>query len=162
MISGGDTPYPRMSRGKALEKIWPCTLAVVVAAAYCWIWAPGHPIAATFRDIFSAVSRASSSLFGFLLAAASILVGIKGSWYKLRSKEAGVYSSLVRHLFAAMWWCLVTTVISIIGLSYDPNWKLPWYRYGVSLWLFCAVAALGSTIRAIHIFAKLLVLIADE
>ena len=151
-----------MSRGKAVQKVWPYALAILLAMLYGLIWSPRHPITASIRDVMSASSRAASSLFGFLLTSGSILVGIKGSWYKQRAKEAGVYLSLIRNIFAAMWWSLVTTVLSIIGLSYDASWKLSWYPYALSLWLFCAVVALGTTVRALRIFARLFVLIAEE
>jgi hypothetical protein len=151
-----------MSRGKAVENVWPYAVAVLISAAYSWIWAPHHPIPSGLRDVLSSSSRAASSLFGFLLTSGSILVGIKGSWYKQRAREAGVYLSLVKRVFTAMWWCLLTTVLSIVGLSYDVTWTLPWYRHALSFWLFCAVVALGTTVRAIQLFAKLFLLIAEE
>jgi hypothetical protein len=101
-------------------------------------------------------------LFGFLLTSAAILVGIKGSWYKQRAKEAGVYLSLVKRIFTAMWWSLAATLLSIAGLFYDVVWNLPWYRAAIAFWLFCAVVALCTTTRAIRLFAKLFVLIAEE
>jgi hypothetical protein len=151
-----------MSRGKAIENVWPYVLGILVTAAYSWLWAPHRSISPNLRDILSSSSRAASSLFGFLLTSGSILVGIKGSWYKQRAKEAGVYLSLVKRIFTAMWWCLITTVISIVGLSYDVSWKLPWYHDALGIWLFCAVVTLGTTSRAIRLFSRLFVLIAEE
>lgn len=151
-----------MSRAQAVERVWPYAVAILVSASYYWIWSPSHPIASSLRDVLAASSRAASSLFGFLLASGSILVGIKGSWYKQRAKEAGVYLSLVKRIFTAMWWSLLTTVLSVVGLSYDVGWKLAWYRSALSLWLFCAVAAIATTIRAVRIFARLFILIAEE
>lgn len=160
--SDADTRPGQMSRRRAVENIWPYAVAILASAAYCWLWAPRHPVSGNLKDILSASSRAASSLFGFLLTSASILVGIKGSWYKQRAKEVGVYLSLVKRIFTAMWWCLVTTVLSIVGLSYDPGLRLSWYPYALSFWAFCAVVALGTTTRAIRLFAKLFLLIAEE
>jgi hypothetical protein len=151
-----------MSRGKAVENVWPYVAAMLISAAYSWLWAPHHAITSNFRDVLSSSSRAASSLFGFLLTSGSILVGIKGSWYKQRAKEAGVYISLVKRVFTAMWWCLVATVLSLVGLSYDVAWKLPWYSHAVSFWLFCIFVALGTTVRALQLFARLFLLIAEE
>jgi hypothetical protein len=144
------------------ESVWPFVLAFSVAAGYCWFWYPSHQIPSTLKDVLSAVTTVSASLFGFLLTSGSILVGIKGSWYKQRAKEAGLYMALVRNIFTAMWWCLTTSVLSIVARSYDLDWKFLWYRYGVSLWLFCAILALGATIRALRTFARLFQLIASE
>ncbi|HEX3747051.1 MAG TPA: hypothetical protein VHW09_24110 [Bryobacteraceae bacterium] len=151
-----------MTRRRAVENAWPYLAGVSVSAAYYLLWAPHHPIPAGVRDVLSASSRAASSLFGFLLATGSILVGIKNSWYKVRAKESGVYFSLVKRMFSAMWWCLVSTVLSIIGLSFDVSWKLSWYPMALAVWLLCVVTALATTIRSIGLFAKLFALIAEE
>lgn len=121
------------------------------------------PVSETFKGVLSDVSKCAASGFGFLLASSSLLVGFKGSWYKQRAKEAGVYLSVVKYLFRAMWWCLALAVFSLAGLSYDSNWwKLPVHRFAVSLWLYLCAAALCATIRGLMIFSKLFLLIAEE
>jgi hypothetical protein len=144
-----------MTRGKAFEIVWPYALALAIASLYCWAWSPWHPVTTTFRDVLSAMSRGAGTVFGFLLSASALLVAVKGSWYKQRAKEAGVYRSLIRYLFRAMWLSLALMVVSITGLSYDVLW---WnsHSYMISIWLSIAVAALGATIRALRIFSRLL------
>ena len=152
-----------MSRGKAIEIVWPQCVAITISVLYCWIWNPSHPVADAFRGVLSDTAKCGVSGFGFLLAAAAILVGIKGSWYKQRAQEAGVYHSLVRRLFIAMWWCFALTIASLLALSYDSAWwRLPANRYLVSAWLYMALVATTSTIRALLTFSKLFLLIAEE
>jgi hypothetical protein len=152
-----------MSRGKAIEIVWPQCVAITISVLYCWIWNPSHPIADTFRDVLSTTANAAVAGFGFLLAAAAILVGIRGSWYKQRAQEAGVYHSLVRRLFIAMWWCLALTTASLLALSYGTAWwRFAANRFLVSAWLYIALAAITTTIRALLIFSKLFLLIAEE
>jgi hypothetical protein len=57
---------------------------------------------------------------------------------------------------------LAAAVVSAIGLAYDPNWKLTWYPYAITFWLFCVTTALGTAIRAVRIFSLLFHLMAEE
>jgi hypothetical protein len=160
--SEGGTLSPEIARGKAAETAWPYLAGVIIALAHYWVWGRWHAIPSTLKETLSAVVSISGTVFGFMLAAASILVAIRSSWYLKRAKEAGLYASLIARLFGAMWWCLAVAVFSSVPLSYDPGWKLPWYPAALSFWLFCAITALGTTIRVIRIFSKLFRLISEE
>ena len=87
--SAGDSQSLKVTRRKALEIVWPYVVALANASLYHWAWNP--LVTATFRDVLSPMSRGAGTVFGFLLSAASLLVAVKGSWYKQRAKEAGVY-----------------------------------------------------------------------
>jgi hypothetical protein len=159
----GDSRRAGMSRGKAIEIVWPQCVAITISVLYCWMWNPLHPVTDAFKDVLSDTATCAVSGFGFLLAASAILVGIKGSWYKQRAQEAGVYYSLVRRLFIAMWWCLALTISSLLALSCGAAWwKLPANRYLVAAWLYVALVAVTTTVRALSIFSKLFLLIAEE
>lgn len=97
-----------------------------------------------------------------MLATASILVTVSNSWYMQRAKESGVYTNLIRYLLTAMGWCLATAVFSNLGIVYNPQRKLFWYPIAVTLWVFVAATALGTTIRVLQLFSKLFQFIAKE
>jgi hypothetical protein len=154
-----------MTRGKAVEKVWPYIVAIIALIVYLFYWQPTHPLQPNLRDVLTPMVSFGASLAGFMLAAASILITVRdreSSWYVKRAKEAGVYASLIRYLLVAMTWCLTTSVMSVAGLAYDPRWNLWWYPYATTLWLFTATVALGTTVRVIRIFTLLIRLVASE
>lgn len=152
-----------MTRGKAWEIVSPYVAGIASACLYIWAWSPWHPVTNEFRDVLSAVATGAGSVFGFLLAGASLLVVIKGSWYKARAKEAGVYYSLVRQLFVAMRWALIAMIASIASLAFGIEWwKAQSHRYFLGGWVFLVITGLGILTRALRIFTKLFLLIAEE
>lgn len=156
---------PRMTRGKAIERAWPYVTATAAAMFYLFVWRFRHSLPPNFRDVLAPVVSFGASTAGFMLASASILVTVRdrdSSWYVRRAKESGVYASLLRQLVVTMAWCLTASVISMVGLAFDPRWNLAWYPYGITLWVFVISTALGVTIRVIRIFLLLLRLIASE
>lgn len=153
----------RLSRGRAVQHVWPYALSLSIAAASYFFWARSHPLFATFREVLNNVVSLAGAVFGFLLASAAILVGIRESWYLARAKQEGVYSSVVRNLFIAMSWCLAAAVLSIIcGYLDFPANRGPFYQAGATAWLFVSVTALCVTIRVLQIFSKLMRLISTE
>jgi hypothetical protein len=140
--------------------MWPYVVAFI-AALLMWKYGKDS-ITPNVKDLLSTTGGIGASIAGFLLTAASILVTIRGSWFLKRAKQAGVYESLVRNLIVAVCWALAIAVLSAVGLLFDPRWNLSWYGIASAIWCFGAVSAVGTTIRVIRTFSKLLTLISGE
>jgi hypothetical protein len=160
LASASDIESPGLTESRAFQKIWPYCGSLVVAYLV-WRYAR-HLLTSNFREALSSTVAMGASLSGFLLAAVSILVTIRGSWYLKRAKQAGVYESIVHNLIVAVSWCLTIAILSTVGLLFDPRWNLPWYGVALSIWTFVAVTAIGTTIRVVRTFSKFLKLIATE
>ena len=60
-----------------------------------------------------------------------------------------------------MRWSLALMILSNLGLAYDAGWwKL--HPLAVCPWLYVSVVTVGAIIRALSLFAKLFLLIAEE
>src|SRR5450432_2335838 len=88
-----DSNTLKMTRGRAVEKVWPYCFAIGGLIVYAFYWKPNHPLAPNFRDVLTPMVGFGGSLAGFMLAAASVLITVRdreSSWYVKRAKEAGV------------------------------------------------------------------------
>jgi len=111
--------------------------------------------------MFSAWVSIAAIGVGFLLTANSILVSADDKWILQRAKEAGVYKSLVRYMLSATRWCLFSAMLSAAALIYDPLWKLWWFPYGITVWIFLAAGAGASLLRVLSVFAEVLLGLAE-
>src|ERR1035438_2133617 len=62
--SEGGSRRAGMSRGKAIEIVWPQCVAITISVLYCWIWNPSHPVADAFRGVLSDTAKCGVSGFG--------------------------------------------------------------------------------------------------
>jgi hypothetical protein len=133
-------------------------IAALVYAALHQRWS----LPTGIHDAFAAAVNIAAIGVGFLLTANSILVSADDKTIIRLAKEAGVYKVLVRYMLSATYWCLMAAILSVIGLLYDPAWRLPWYPSALAMWMFFASGATASLFRVLLVFAQFLLGLAEE
>lgn len=157
--SGIDTKA--LTRTQAFEIVWPyasgAVSASIVFAAARWLAIP-----ATIKDVFSATAGTAATIAGFMLAAAAILASIGDRPFIRQARRAGVYSQLIHYLFVSMRWGIYTAAFSVLGILFDPAWRLQWYSFAIALWGYLTFTALFSSIRALQMFTKVMRYVSED
>lgn len=74
------------------------------------------------RDtLYGTLASISASLFGFAIAAVSIVLSFIGRERFRRLREASSYPQLWQFFISAIWWLGVSTVASILALIFDKD-----------------------------------------
>jgi hypothetical protein len=98
----------------------------------------------------------------FMGAAAGILIAVSGSQFIKQLKQAGAYGVIVQYMLTSAGWSIASAVISVASLG--PSWSSPqwWQPYVITVWLFIAATALGTLVRVLLLFSKIMRCIADD
>lgn len=72
-------------------------------------------------DVYSVLSSICGSLFGFVIAATSIILGLSGRDRLAVIRESPAYSDLWKVLFSAIRFLGIATIVSVIALVVDDK-----------------------------------------
>lgn len=131
----------------------PALLAVAVSA---WIlWDNGYRslnelLAGNRATVYSTSAQIEGALLGFVLTAASVILGFSSSGRLALLIERGRFMGIMRSFFDAMRGCGVATAVSVIALLFDRD-KAP---SGVffCVWLISIMWSIGNLIYCLYFF----------
>jgi hypothetical protein len=150
-----------LNRRQAVEVVWPYVVGIVSASIIALL-SSRLRVPREIKEVFEYTASTAGVFAGFMLAAASILASIGDRPFIRQARRAGVYASLIGHLFTAMRWSIGVAVLSLPAILFDPQWRLPWYGVGIWVWAFVAFTALSASIRALRTFTKMMRYVSDD
>ncbi len=110
------------------------------------------------RDtIYDALVTVFSSLFGFVIAATAIIVGVSGHARLAVVRESGSWKDLWRTLFSTIRWLGVATLFALAALVFDrQDSPIFWIQHAVLILTIMVVVRLWRSVWILEEVIKLI------
>jgi hypothetical protein len=163
---------PNANRTPSLERWvethWTITQMMIavaltaLAAATLGTGEPRTPLGALLADnratVYGTIAAVAGSLFGFVLAAATIILSVAGSARLNRVTESNRYGDLWGMFLAATKGLGVLTIIALAALLFDrKDAPQPIFTYGLFLFFIVASLQIATCIWILEKVTKLMV-----
>lgn len=133
---------------KGLEQVFGLLGAIFAVFIY-WRYDLFRTQPSGFTSLLEASVNVSAIAVGFLAAAKAILLSAGDQQVIKALRAADQLKRLMRYFIAAIWWCLITTVLSaillVVDLAIAPRWVL-------GIWMFLTGGSVAACVRVIWIY----------
>lgn len=138
-----------------VERSIPLGAAAAALAGYHYLVAPRGEIR-DLKDILQSALNVAAIAIGFIISAKAILISIGNSHVVKVLRAGGQFAVLIQYFLTATWWNASAALASGGLLWLDVSRIGPHKQIALHIWVFCCGAALGSSIRVVWLFGKLM------
>lgn len=147
-----------MITAAAFERHCAWLTAVLAGAGYLWVWRyvcgadPAAMIPAEEKELLGGVLSLLGAAVGFLATGQALLCSLQDNAVVKELRRLRFYQRTMVFFTRAIWWALVASVLSLVGLWIKFGTHRAWF----AVWIGCAAGAAVAILRIILIFARVL------